>query len=510
MRRYLVCLALVLLPAAAPGAGHRLAAAAPGPVFVPASLTLRQALRLSLGANKAINLADLDTAAAAAQLTSTRGAFDAELFAETSRSRDDTPVAGEPLEHGDSSAGVLTAGVRKRFVTGTEIEMGTVLGESRDRTGANSLNPERGTAVFAEVRQDVLRDAGVFANRADIVIAENHAKGARAALEAVMIDRLFAVERAYWELYFGLADLRVREQRLANAERLVQRAEARVDVGEAAPIEVTRAEASAASQAVAITNTRNEVARLRHRLLEAMGALDRTSADTVVVPADTPADAGEVPHLQTVLETALERRPDWEAIRFEISNAAVRRRLAANAKLPSVELYGRLTRDGLDNEYRDSIRSLRHDDLESWEVGLAVAWPWPNRAARGRYGVAMVEEWQVAIRKEALRERITREVADALADLRATAARIETGRTARTLSRRLLEAEEISFNLGRSDSLDVLTAQAALAEAERDEVRARTDCAVAAANLLRVQGTYLDRHGIAVQDTSWTLESHRE
>ena len=67
---------------------------------------------------------------------------------------------------------------------------------------------------------------------------------------------------------------------------------------------------------------------------------------------------------------------------------------------------------------------------------------------------------------------------------------------ARELAEKVLEAEEKSFALGRSDSLDVLNAQAALAAAERDEVLAQTDYAIAAANLFRVEGILVEQKGI--------------
>jgi outer membrane protein TolC len=68
------------------------------------------------------------------------------------------------------------------------------------------------------------------------------------------------------------------------------------------------------------------------------------------------------------------------------------------------------------------------------------------------------------------------------------------------LAERLLRAEEKYFSLGRSNSLDVLDAQAALAGAERDVILARTDYASALANLFRVQGDFLARKGIALME----------
>ena len=52
--------------------------------------------------------------------------------------------------------------------------------------------------------------------------------------------------------------------------------------------------------------------------------------------------------------------------------------------------------------------------------------------------------------------------------------------------------------MGDSDSTDVLDAQAALANAERDEVGARTDYVTALAALWAAQGDLLERKGISL------------
>jgi outer membrane protein TolC len=98
--------------------------------------------------------------------------------------------------------------------------------------------------------------------------------------------------------------------------------------------------------------------------------------------------------------------------------------------------------------------------------------------------------------RRAVLERAVREVADALDELRTAAQRIDSARQSRDLAQELLTAEEKSFRLGRSDSLDVLNAQAALATAEREELRARTAYATALAALYAVRGDLIEKKGV--------------
>ena len=96
------------------------------------------------------------------------------------------------------------------------------------------------------------------------------------------------------------------------------------------------------------------------------------------------------------------------------------------------------------------------------------------------------------MRRDAVLERITRQLADALDDLATSEERIARSRESRGLADLLLKAEEKSFDLGLNTSLDVLDAQEDLAQAERDVVRARADYAMALAGLLKSQGNFLE------------------
>ncbi len=128
--------------------------------------------------------------------------------------------------------------------------------------------------------------------------------------------------------------------------------------------------------------------------------------------------------------------------------------------------------------------------------------PWPNREARAGYRAARIERRQAAERAARLRQTVTRQVADALEDLATASDTLVQARQACELARRLLDAEEKSFSLGRAESFNVLSAQAAMATAERDDIRARTGYATSLANLYRVQGSLLEaKHITVIGDT---------
>jgi outer membrane protein TolC len=481
-------------PAGPAGAGAPMPGA---PVRIPERLTLRDAFLISLKANKDVRVAWFAADQDEARIMGAEGEFDATLFAQVTRGRTNTPVAGVPLGRTDTADTSMTAGVRKRFVSGTNLELTASNDYSRDVTGASALNPAYSPELALALRQDLLRNFGIDVNRTSIVVAQNNWEIAREALRDTIIQDLFLMERAYWDLYFALADLEVREQQLDRAQKLVERAEAQVGVGESAPIEVTRARASAAAQETAILNARNTITRLRHNLLRQMGVLDMRAVRADFELADDPPEELFRTDLDRAWEAARRHRPEYAQAELRVRNAELDKRFAENQRLPTLQLFGEYSMAGLGDDLSAGVDEIEDGRFNSWEVGLAFEWPFPNRTARSAYRVAALERRIQATRLEDVLERIAREVADALDDLSTAEGRILTASEARRLAAELLRAEEKSFSLGRSDSLDVLNAQESVAAAERDEVRARTDYATAVANLLRAQGNFLTERNVA-------------
>ncbi|MBT3374618.1 MAG: TolC family protein [Lentisphaerae bacterium] len=463
----------------------------------PLELGLHQAFRLALEANKDLLVSRHALAAAEARVEAAEGEFDTIGFAESSYGMTDEPTVADPVGSADSDLGLLEAGVRKRFVTGTEVDVTGTSQYTEERSGTSALPERVRSDVSATVRQDLLRGFGSGTNRAPIVLARNNWLVSEQTLRDTAISTLFSVEQAYWDLHFAKADLQVRKTQLERAEALVSRAQSQVRVGEAAPIEVTRAQSSAAQQEVSLLFAQRTIHRVTHRLLRLLGILAPEAAfpliETTDSPSLTPADVS----LGKALATAIASRPDLAQAQLRIDSAGVREGVARNASLPEVQLYGSLHATGLDDRAGGSWDAATDGDTGAWEAGVVLEFPFRNRSARGTLRARQAETRQAEAAHAGLVETALRDVADGVADLQIARDRIGASGKARRLAATLLEAEEKSFSLGRSDSLDVLNAQAALAAAERDEIRGLVDHAIAYANLFRVQGNFLQAKGIA-------------
>lgn len=467
------------------------------PVRLPEELTRQECFFLALQQNKDIRVARLGARVAETRVEGAKGEFDTNAFMEAARGRSNRPVAGVPLGRTDLSEGAFSAGVRKRIVTGTDVELTASSDYSRDIDDGAFPNPSHGPEVTLGLSQDLLRNFGVDVNRTNIVIARNNWKISEEELRDTVMQRLFQVEQTYWQLYFAKADVKIRQKQVERAHELVERARKQAAVGRSAALDEARAKTRAAVQATAILEAQNTITRLTHWLLRVLGILDVERAESDFELADTPVMEPLETSLSEAVRVAQQARPDYRQAELAVENAELEQRFRRNQRLPTLQLFGEYGFAGLDDSFGDSVDVLDDGDFGSWQVGLRFAMPILNRRARSDYRAAQLDRRRAKVRLDDLRERITLEIAGALADLETAEGRISTTREARQLAELLLQKEEISFSLGRSYSSDVLDAQDALGGAERDEVRARTDHATALANLFRAQGTLLQEKGIA-------------
>jgi len=469
---------------------------------VPDPLTLQDAFLLALKANKDILVTDLGARADRAAIMGAEGEFDPTVFASISRGRSRLPLNTAPLSKVHQSEGFAEVGVRQRVITGTDVTLSASNDYVRDFTGTAAINPAYGPEVSLSVSQDLLKDFGIGINRTAISLAENRYEISTEDLRRTAIDTLFEVESAYWDLYFALQDLEVRRQQRARAERLVEVAQAQVDAGISAPLDVVRARSSAAAQEVSILNAQNRVTQLRRRLLRAMGIINADLANQDFALAQAPPEELRDFTMEEAVEAALKARPDYVQALLRVDSQNLLMRFFSNQRLPRLQLFGEYLLSGLGNDLGTASTQVGQGDFNSWVMGLRFEFPIPNRTARSDYEVARLQHEQALWQWRSVYERIVREVGDALDDLRTAEARIKTAQESRRLAQDVLRAEEKSFRLGRSDSLDVLVAQEALATAERDEARARADYVIALANLFRAQGTLLEEKGVALREDS--------
>jgi outer membrane protein TolC len=117
--------------------------------------------------------------------------------------------------------------------------------------------------------------------------------------------------------------------------------------------------------------------------------------------------------------------------------------------------------------------------------------PLPNRSARGELEINQLEIAQAIVALKRLEQSILLEADSAAGQIETTRKRIAASEAARIFAALTLEAAQSRLISGTTTTFEVLQFQRDLAQAEINEVRARTDHNKAIAEYARTTGTTL-------------------
>ncbi len=383
-------------------------------------------------------------------------------------------------------------GFRIPLRTGGTITLNMPLSRTETDNQFATLNPSFTSDVSISLSQPLLRNAGVRSNTHAIRVAQYQSQISEAATKLEVIRVIADVDRTYWRLYAAQKEVEVRRQEYDLAVAQLDRARRRVNAGDAAEVEVIRAEAGVAQRVEAIITSENAL-RDSERLLKRMLNRPDLGMETATI-IDLSTQPNPIHYLLDAVDMAngaIDSRMEMLELELQIAQDASSIDLARNQKLPLVTLDYRYNVNGLGASFGDSLDMLPDRNFEDHIVGLSVEVPLGNVAAQSRYNQAVYSRIQRLATKEQRRAQIVNEVFNSLDQLDANWQRVLASGRSVLLEARLLEAEQRQFDLGLRTSTDVLDAQARFASARMAEIRALAEYQIAQVDIAYATGTLL-------------------
>ncbi|EMT5434555.1 efflux transporter outer membrane subunit [Stenotrophomonas maltophilia] len=294
--------------------------------------------------------------------------------------------------------------------------------------------------------------------RRGIEAANADAKAVAAARDQVRVVVAAAVTRAYLQICTSNHTLAATRQVLAIQRATLEATRRLAAGGRGTDFDVSRAGAAVNRSAAGIP----------HLLAERQAALFELAALMGRVPADYPREAETCPQ-PPELQQALPIGDGWQLLQRRPDIRAVERSLAAATAMIGVEtadLYPRVTL-GASLGTAGTRGQLLSADSFGASVGPLLSWHWPNRrvvkariAAAGANADTALASFDGAV-LQALRQTET-----ALSACTQELEREHSLAQARWDAARAAGQAQQLYRFGRIDFLDVLSAQAALADAE--------------------------------------------
>jgi outer membrane protein len=444
-----------------------------------------------------------------------RGSYDPTLALGFSLDRTNSPlntirVSGVP-ETSTSSAAVQ-ARFSQAFTTGTSFSAS--FNNMRQSSTQRNLiyNPNFISALTLTVTQQLLNGFGRSVGRRFVEVARNESRILQESVRLQLNTTLAAAETSYWDVVAARENVRVAEESLEVAKRLLSENKTREEIGKISYLDVITAESEVAARqrdlVTAQTTLQMREVELKNTISkqidEMIGSAQIATVDSLPEPRDS-----DVPNVSEALAYAVKNRAEILQAEINIETQEIALKYEKNLLKPSLVVFAQFASNGLNGNQlaadplgvsyaipgglRQSFRQVGTWEYPDVAVGFSFSINLRNRAAEADSYRANLERQQTEATIQRSRNSIALEVRKAIIGLIQNKAQVEAARRTVDLTRETLSAEEAKLIEGLSTPYDVIRRQRDYRSAQFAEVQARANYAKALVELGRSMGT-LDKN----------------
>jgi outer membrane protein len=414
-------------------------------------------------------------------------------------------------------------GYTQGFSTGAQLDV-TFSNTRIESNGQRyTYNPILDSTLGFTITQPLLRGFGIELNRRFIRIAKNDQRIADLVFRQQVIDTVAGIARLYTDLLSLNEDVKVKSEALRLAQRLYEDNQHKVEQGEQAPIEVTRAQAQVASNQQALISAQGLVeqqelivktAITRSGLANpAIRAAHVIATDSVTVP-----EAESVRPVDDLITEALHDRPDLAQAGIQVENSQINLKGSLNALRPELDVVGTVQNGGLSGSinpvgaaltpgatlypggYGTALGQIFKNNFPTYSVGVQLTLPLRNRVAQADAVRDELQVRQTQVRRQQFEDQVRLEVADAYVAMQQARAAYEAAIQSRVLQQQSVKVEQETFDVGLATNYMVIQYQTYLAQAQSTEVAAKGAYAKAMIALDRATARTLELNKVSIEE----------
>lgn len=422
---------------------------------------------------------------------------------------------GVPIVEDESITGVVR--INQRTPLGGIFTFYFDTSKSENNRQTEIYTPRLLTQSFIAYSQPLLQNFGTLVANYQIRVARNNLEISKYQLEESIVDLVYQVESAYWELVYAHKNLEAAQLALKRAKDLLNQNEIKVKVGTAAPIDILSSKATVARNESTVIQAKQAI-QTREEALKRI--LNMSKEPFSIIPTDEPEikdiplDFGDV-----IMKEALENRADVKEAKtnLEVRNLDVK--YQRNQALPNLQLnawlysygaggtvWGLTTFNPNDPDFEryvireitfmDTVRDVFKLKNRVYNVSFSFQIPIPTTAERARIAQAKIQREQAANELKDLENIVHSEVNDVIRQLKNNKKLVEADRIAMELEAENLKAEEKKLSVGLSTNFEVLQYQEQYANAQTQLLRSTIDFVLSNARLNQVLNRTLKYYGL--------------
>ncbi len=481
-------------------------------------LSLNDCIRLALSNNTDIRLDHSQIEFAQNNLHRSHGRFDPLVTSGFSDNRAKSPaitqVQGAAIL--DTLSQTTTLGYAQTFQTGTNFQTSFNASKLSTNDSLSLVNPSIATDLQFAVTQPLLRNFGLFPNRAPILIARRNLNQARSVFQGEVNDIILQTVGNYWNVVLARESLTVQRKSLEEAQKSYDHDKKALGLGALPPLDIYRSESQVASRRVGVIQAEYALKQAEDQFRQVIGAdLDPAMRVLDLELTDQPEPLGALPStdIATTLARALVNRPELEATRQQLAADELNIRLAHNSLKPDLELSGFYSGNGVaGNQFNtaappvlvsrtglgDGLSQSFHFTYPAYGASLSLTLPIRNHSAEANLADASVSRRRDQYQQRRNTQNITLEVTNAVHALEQTKLSMEASKVALDLAQQSLHADERKYELGAETVFFVLDAQTQLAQAALNLIQAQVNFQIAVAQVDHSTGDLMEHHHVEI------------
>jgi outer membrane protein len=444
------------------------------------------------------------------------GTFDPSVTVNFSLDRTNSPlntlqVAGVPQVANTSTA--FSGSYTQLFPTGTSFTY-NLNGIRQNSTQQFLLyNPAVISRFAVGINQPLLSGFGYLPNKRFIMVAANNLRTSDELLREQVTAAVVQVENAYWNLAAANEAILAAQRNLEVAQRLDDDTKTRLQIGTVASIELasTGSAVAAAQRDLIVAQTDFQLQQAEFKKLLSKKIDPELDASSIETTDELPEPSNrDVPELNSAVAAALEGRPELRVAQQDLANQDISARFTRNGLMPNVSVFSLYAGAGLAGVPRDNLRaaagaadSLSQDFAASYPEyasGMSLVIPIRNRSAQADNLRARLEQQQLEVNQQRLKQQVELEVRQAMVSLTQGKAQVEAANQALKLAGEVLDAEQQKLESGVSTTYNVILRQRDLATARQAQIAASVTYAKALVDIHRATGATLKENGIELND----------
>ncbi len=360
----------------------------------------------------------------------------------------------------------------------------------------NEVLPYYQTTATITVIQPLLKNFGPDANLAELRLARLNKKTQIFTWKQRISTTVQSVISTYYDMLYAMRDVELKEQMIESGLKLLAQNRRRLELGFMSPLDVQQAE-------VQVSTDREALLLSKGFFLERQFALKRLILDElksgdqrIFVPMTSPRLPVPKINQAEFMQTALDRRFDYQSALLDAEAQEVRLRFARNQMWPQVDLVATYGSNGLQGGYGDAFGDVWAGSAPAWSGGIQVQIPLGFVKERAQLNLVKGLKEQAILKVKQTELNVGVDVDTVISRILTNQQRVETARKTRELNEEAVRVAYKRLEEGQISSFELIGQTQKLGDAQSRELATIAELNKSISQLWLATGTILDRQGI--------------